>query len=58
MSVVLAFVAPSVVAGQWLEPRLKRQFPLGAPFLVIAVRLIPSVLVGFWVAAVLMRRAG
>jgi hypothetical protein len=54
-SIVFLFLGPALVLGQRLERRLRAGFPVGAPFLAIAATLVPSLVVGLWVAVLALR---
>ncbi|HYR24745.1 MAG TPA: hypothetical protein VEQ09_02865 [Aquabacterium sp.] len=55
-SIVACVVWPALLAAYWVEPKVKRRFPLGASFIVITCALVPSAALGIWVAIAVMRQ--
>ena len=54
-STLMAFVGPPLLYAQRLEAKLRRWFPAGASYVAIISTLVPSLAVGFWAAATVIR---
>ena len=49
-TIVALVVGPALVVAYRVEPRVRRKFPVGASFIVLTCALVPSAVLGIWVA--------